>query len=231
MYKHLKPFGYPLVKTNNTPLPDLEPSSPVINSPEAETRIHEPVKNELPNKEEISPIKEPQNTKKKHYQWISENCPPPKEIHGEVGDPQKIIDSNQRQRHTASYAMHSLHEDPKTYQQAMNCNFSDDWSKAIQTKLENMEKHCQKTDEDGNLRKLEAFLCVQGFHQREGIDYGDVFSPTGRLTSLHLLLMLCHINKFTIEQMDIKCAFLNGKPDKDLYIKRPNRYKKFEPTK
>ncbi|MBW0461704.1 hypothetical protein O181_001419 [Austropuccinia psidii MF-1] len=136
----------------------------------------------------------------------------------------------------------------------MNCNFSDNWSKAIQTELENMEKHCvwspttitpgevekplsttwvfkQKTDEDGNLSKFKACLCVQGFHQREGLDYGDVFPPTGRLTSLRLLLTLCHINKFPIEQMDVKRAFLDGKPDKDLYIKRPYGYNKFEPTK
>ncbi|MBW0530486.1 hypothetical protein O181_070201 [Austropuccinia psidii MF-1] len=77
-YKHLQPFGYPSVKTNNSPLADLEPSSPVFTSPEAitleaETRIHEPVRNESPNKEEILPIKELQNMKaKKHYQWIPE---------------------------------------------------------------------------------------------------------------------------------------------------------------
>ncbi|MBW0530485.1 hypothetical protein O181_070200 [Austropuccinia psidii MF-1] len=89
----------------------------------------------------------------------------------------------------------------------------------------------QKTDEDGNLSKFKARLCVRGFHQREGLNYGDISSPTGRLTSLKLLLTLCHINKFPIEQMDVKCAFLNGKLDKDLYIKRPNGYNKFKPTK
>ncbi|MBW0507591.1 hypothetical protein O181_047306 [Austropuccinia psidii MF-1] len=127
--------------------------------------------------------------------------------------------------------MHSLEEDPKTYQQAMNCNFSDEWSKSIQTKLDNMERHCvwsptttssevekalsttwvfkRKTDEDGNLNKFKACL----------------------FTSLRLLLTLCHINNFPIEQMDVKCAFLNGKPDKELYIKRPDGYNKYKPKK
>ncbi|MBW0493739.1 hypothetical protein O181_033454 [Austropuccinia psidii MF-1] len=150
--------------------------------------------------------------------------------------------------------MHSLHEDPKTYQQAMNCKFRNNWSKATQTKLENMEKPCvwspttiksgevekplsttwlfkQKNDKDGNLSKLKAFLCIQGFHQTEGLDYRDIFSPTGRLTFLQLLLTLCHINKFPIKQMDVKCTFVNGKLDKDLYIKGPNGYSKFKPTK
>ncbi|MBW0469789.1 hypothetical protein O181_009504 [Austropuccinia psidii MF-1] len=249
----------PIVETNHSSLADVEPSCPIITSPkaislEAETRILEPPENELTNKEEILPTKTSRNTKtKKHYEWIPEDCPPPKEIHGEVGNPTNIIDSSQRQKHSANYAKHSLEEDPKTYQQAMNCNFSDEWSKAIQTELDNMERHCvwspttksseaekpllttwvfkQKIDKDGNLNKFKAHLCVRGFHQREEPDYGDVYSPTGRLTSLRLLPTLCHINNFPIEQMDVKCTFLNGKPDKELYIKRPNGYNKYKPTK
>ncbi|MBW0480888.1 hypothetical protein O181_020603 [Austropuccinia psidii MF-1] len=67
------------------------------------------------------------------------------------------------------------------------------------------------------------------FSLKEGINYDDVFSPTGRLTSLQLLLTLCHLNKFKIEQMHIKCVFLNSKPDKDLYILQPDGYNSHQP--
>ncbi|MBW0531370.1 hypothetical protein O181_071085 [Austropuccinia psidii MF-1] len=39
--------------------------------------------------------------------------------------------------------------------------------------------------------------------------------------------MLCHINKYPIEQMDVKCAFLNGQPDVTLHIYRPPGYSAF----
>ncbi|MBW0480140.1 hypothetical protein O181_019855 [Austropuccinia psidii MF-1] len=121
----------------------------------------------------------------------------------------------------------------------MTSELNQQWKNAISNELENMEKHQfwspktiersikplsttwvfkRKTNENENLTKLKARLCIRGFHQKEGIDYKDLFFPTGRLTSLQLLLTLCHLNKFKIEQMDVKCAFLNGKPDKDLYI-------------
>ncbi|MBW0525862.1 hypothetical protein O181_065577 [Austropuccinia psidii MF-1] len=86
----------------------------------------------------------------------------------------------------------------------------------------------QRTDEDSNLTKFKSRLCVRGFNQREGIDYDKVVSPTGRLTSFRLLLTLCSRSKFIVEQMDVRCAFLNSTPEKPLYIYRPNGYKENE---
>ncbi|MBW0478757.1 hypothetical protein O181_018472 [Austropuccinia psidii MF-1] len=132
----------------------------------------------------------------------------------------------------------------------MKSELNQQWKNTISNKLENMAKHQvwslttiekdikpvsttwvfrRKTNENGNLTKFKARLCVRGFHQKEGIYYDNVFSPTGRLTSLQLLLTLCNLNKFKIEQMDVKCAFLNGKPDKDLYILRPDGYNSRQP--
>ncbi|MBW0536249.1 hypothetical protein O181_075964 [Austropuccinia psidii MF-1] len=107
--------------------------------------------------------------------------------------------------HTANSVLLLDHDDPKNYSQAMKSNYQQEWKKSIATELENMRKHNvwspsetnehvkplsttwvfkRKTDEDRNLTKFKARLCVRGFNQKEGIDYGDVFSPTGRPTSL-----------------------------------------------
>lgn len=79
----------------------------------------------------------------------------------------------------------------------------------------------QKTDANGNLTKFKARLCVRGFWQREGINYSNVFSPTGQLTSLQILLFMCANHSFPVYQMDVKCAFLNGKPEEKLFISCP----------
>jgi len=135
-----------------------------------------------------------------------------------------------------------MKEDPRSYNEAIVSIHRENWTLAIESELGNMEKHDvwtvvtqtkdmhplsttwvfrRKTDQDRNLTKFKARLCVRGFLQKEGRDYTDVFSPTGRLTSLRILLTLCAINNFEVHQMDVKCAFLNGKPDEDLYIKIP----------
>jgi hypothetical protein len=61
----------------------------------------------------------------------------------------------------------------------------------------------KKTNQDGNLTKCKAQLCVRGFNQWEGINYQDVFSPTGRLTSLRIMLTICALNHFKVHQMDV----------------------------
>ncbi|MBW0490539.1 hypothetical protein O181_030254 [Austropuccinia psidii MF-1] len=124
----------------------------------------------------------------------------------------------------------------------MSLEDSDHWKQAISHELSNMDIHkvCppisdnteiktltttwvfkKKTNKNGNLTKYKARLCVRGSNQREEINYDEVFSPTGHLTFPRLLLTLFHLHQFKIEQMDICCAFLNGIPDKPLYIYFP----------
>ncbi|MBW0481596.1 hypothetical protein O181_021311 [Austropuccinia psidii MF-1] len=227
---------------------NLEPS-PIENSEELISSTTKP-----PSLLRTDPNPDPTRLagKSPTYDLIPENKLPPKEIIGKVGDPWNVIESQRRPKHSANAVSLLDKECPNNFHQAMKCELHQHWEDAIQKELENMEKHQVwspatltentkplsttwvfkfKTNEEGTLTKFKARLCVQRFHQKEGIDYGDVFSPTGRLTSPQLLLTLCHLNRFTIEQMDVKWAFLNGRPEKDLYIIRPNGYKKHQPSK
>ncbi|MBW0461094.1 hypothetical protein O181_000809 [Austropuccinia psidii MF-1] len=81
-----------------------------------------------------------------------------------------------------------------------------------------------KTDKNGNLSEFKAQLCVKGYHQKEGFDYLDVFSPTSKLASLRLLLTICCNKNLPIKKMDIKCTFLHGNPDKIIHIHKPEGY-------
>jgi hypothetical protein len=63
---------------------------------------------------------------------------------------------------------------------------------------------------------------VRGFRQIEGVDYGATFAPTGRLATLRVLLGLAAARGYEVEQMDVRCAFLNGIPDEEIFIKVPD---------
>ncbi|MBW0463109.1 hypothetical protein O181_002824 [Austropuccinia psidii MF-1] len=181
----------------------------------------------------------------KGYSWTTVPVDNSKEITSNL-DPANILTNSRRTKKSANF-VEAIISDPKSFSQAIHHPDSKQWLAAIKNELSNMKTHQvwssheqdksihpltttwvfkRKTDANGNLTKYKARLCVRGFNQREGIDYNDVFSPTGRLASLRLLLTLAHQHGFQVKQIDVQCAFLNGIPNKPLYIFHPDGYNK-----
>nr|GEY76848.1 zinc finger, CCHC-type [Tanacetum cinerariifolium] len=77
---------------------------------------------------------------------------------------------------------------------------------------------------DGSIDKYKARLVIQGFRQKEGIDFFDTYAPVARITTIRLLLALAAIHDLVIHQMDVKTAFLNGDLDEEIYMKQPEGY-------
>ena len=78
-----------------------------------------------------------------------------------------------------------------------------------------------KSDEKGVITRNKARLVVQGYSQIEGLDFDETFAPVARLESVRLLLAIaCHL-KFTLYQMDVKSAFLNGILKEEVYVAQP----------
>ena len=61
-------------------------------------------------------------------------------------------------------------------------------------------------------------MVIQGFRQKEGIDYEETFAPVVRLESLRILLALKAIHGWKSFQLDVKTAFLYGTIDKHIYM-------------
>ncbi|MBW0559485.1 hypothetical protein O181_099200 [Austropuccinia psidii MF-1] len=175
--------------------------------------------------------------KYKGFSWLTEPEDNSKKIMSHI-DPANILTNSCQTKQSANFAV-AIVSDPKSFSQAIHHTDSKQWLAAIDNELSNMETHQvwssheqdksihlltttrvfkRKTDANGNLTKYKARLCVRGFNQQEGVNYDDVFSPTGQLASLRLLLMLSHQHGFQIKQMDVQCAFLNGIPHRMLYI-------------
>ena len=53
-----------------------------------------------------------------------------------------------------------------------------------------------------------------------GIDFGDIFSPVAKVTSIRLLVSVAAAFDFEVEQMDVKTTFLHGDLEEKIYMKQ-----------
>ncbi len=67
-------------------------------------------------------------------------------------------------------------------------------------------------------------MVARGFSQTYGVDFGDTFALVAKFVSIRTLLSFRVALDFEIYQMDVKCAFLNGELNKDIYMTQPDGY-------
>nr|GFA28612.1 retrovirus-related Pol polyprotein from transposon TNT 1-94 [Tanacetum cinerariifolium] len=78
-----------------------------------------------------------------------------------------------------------------------------------------------KKDESSLVIRNKARLVVVGNSQQEGIDYDETFAPVARIEAIRLFLAYTAHKDFTVFQMDVKTAFLNGIPKEEVYVGQP----------
>eukprot|EP00253_Pinus_taeda_P034862 PITA_34862 len=79
----------------------------------------------------------------------------------------------------------------------------------------------KKTNVEGNMEKYKAWLVAKGYSQVPGIDFGDIFSPIAKVTSIRLLLSVVATFDLEVEQMDVKTKFLHEDVEEEIYMKQP----------
>ncbi|GKD51999.1 putative ribonuclease H-like domain-containing protein, partial [Tanacetum coccineum] len=78
-----------------------------------------------------------------------------------------------------------------------------------------------KKDERGVVVRNKARLVTQGYRQKEGIDYDEVFAPVARIEAIRIFLVFASYMGFIVYQMDVKSAFLYGIIDEEVYVSQP----------
>ncbi|GKB27302.1 zinc finger, CCHC-type containing protein, partial [Tanacetum coccineum] len=114
---------------------------------------------------------------------------------------------------------YSIEEYPRTYNEAMKSRDDAFWKEAIDDEIGCKWIFKRKMKVDGTIDKFKARLVIQGFRQKEGIDYFDTYAPVARITTIRLLLALAAIHNLVIHQMDVKTTFLNGDLEEEVYMK------------
>ena len=72
--------------------------------------------------------------------------------------------------------------------------------------------------------KYKYCLVEKGYSQVEGIDFGEIFSPIAKLTSIRFLLSIAAAFDLEVEQMDVKTTFLHGDLEEEIYLKQPEGF-------
>ena len=63
---------------------------------------------------------------------------------------------------------------------------------------------------DGGIERFKSYLVTKGFHQQEGVDFGETFSPMVKPTTIRMVLSLAVSRGWHLRQIDIQNAFLHG---------------------
>jgi hypothetical protein len=77
----------------------------------------------------------------------------------------------------------------------------------------------KKMNDAGQVEKFKDRLVAKGYSQVEGVDFGEIFSPVAKLTSIRVLMSLVATFDLEIEQMDVKTTFLNRDLEEVIYMK------------
>ncbi|CAJ2662747.1 unnamed protein product [Trifolium pratense] len=78
-----------------------------------------------------------------------------------------------------------------------------------------------KVNPKGETIRHKARLVVKGFLQKEGIDFNEIFAPVVRMDTIRLVTAIAHYNKWSMHQMDVKCTFMNGPLEEEVYVVQP----------
>ena len=81
-----------------------------------------------------------------------------------------------------------------------------------------------KRKADNSIDRFKARLVAQGYSQKYGIDFDEVFSPVARFATIRTVLALSTLLDLDVHQLDVKTAFLNGSLDDEIYMQQPDGY-------
>ena len=153
-----------------------------------------------------------------------------------ISDPNKGTQTRSYFKHLCAFSAFVSLIEPKDIKEAIK---GPDWIITIHSELNEFERNkvwdlverpldgtimetrwvfCNKLNEDGEIIRNKTRLVAQDYNQEEGIDYYETFAPVARLESTRIMLTFALYMDIKLYQMDVKCTFLNGYLQEEVYV-------------
>ncbi|CAI7833231.1 unnamed protein product, partial [Closterium sp. NIES-53] len=82
----------------------------------------------------------------------------------------------------------------------------------------------------GSPPAFKARYVARGFSQRQGVDYFQTFSPTPKMTTLWVLLLVASQRDYELHSLGFSTAFLQGSLHEEIWLRRPPGFTVSFPT-
>lgn len=134
---------------------------------------------------------------------------------------------------------------PSSYNEAVTCTDKFKWIQAMNDEMSSMYENQAwelvdlpegrkgigskwtfkiKKDASGKIQRYKARLVAQGFSQKFGTDYDEVFAPVAKQVTFKILLAVASAKRMKVKHLDVKTAFLYGTLEEPIYMKQPQGF-------
>ncbi|KAH9288722.1 hypothetical protein KI387_032839 [Taxus chinensis] len=119
-------------------------------------------------------------------------------------------------------------DEPKSFEETMQQDTHMEWEHGMDVEMDSLEKNqtwdlniakrvgLQDQGGRGWKKRYKTRLVVKGFAQKVGIDFGEIFSPIVKMTSIRTVLSLVTTKYLHLKQLNVKTTFLHGSSLQDI---------------